>query len=40
MRRLNLASLPAITSHIPNPQIIRENKDNIRPVRRLQGECD
>jgi hypothetical protein len=34
---LNLAPLAAIAVHIPNPQVIRENKDNIRPGRSVKA---
>jgi len=40
MRRLNFASLPAVTFDIPNPEIIREDKNNIRSLGRMQSESN
>tara|TARA_Y100001934_G_scaffold277201_1_gene375454 strand:- start:4494 stop:4766 length:273 start_codon:yes stop_codon:yes gene_type:complete len=39
MRRLNLAPLSAVTFHIPNAEIIREDEDNVWPLRAPQTTC-
>ena len=38
MQRLNPTPLLAKTFHIPNLQFIRQNKNNIRPRRRVDTE--
>jgi hypothetical protein len=35
--RINLAPLAAITVYVANPQIVGENKDNVRPGRSMKA---